>query len=50
MNWLNWLCIDFVIEWLWVQTLLRTKRGPEGECYVEIDKSIKCTRRRPRLD
>jgi len=24
MNWLNWLCIDFVIEWLLVQTLLRT--------------------------
>jgi len=20
MNWLNWLYIDFVIEWLWVQT------------------------------
>ena len=25
MNWLNWLCIDFVIEWLWVQTFLRMK-------------------------
>ena len=24
MYWLNWLCIDFVIEWLCVQTLLRT--------------------------
>jgi len=24
MNWLNWLCIDLVIEGLYVQTLLRT--------------------------
>jgi len=21
MNWLNWLCIDLTLEWLWVQTL-----------------------------
>jgi len=25
VNWLNWLCICFVIEWLFVQTLLGTK-------------------------
>ena len=24
-DWLNWLCTCFVIQWLWVQTFLRTK-------------------------
>jgi len=27
MNWLNWLCTCFVIEWLCVQTLLRVKQA-----------------------
>jgi len=30
MNWLNWLCIDFVNEGLCVQTLLRTLADKRG--------------------
>jgi len=24
-DWLNWLCLDFMIPWFCVETLLRTK-------------------------